>query len=245
MIIQIQPLECIISLTEFYLWVIHVLITFLLGSFTLARYLRIDKTHHSKLEKRNVISWILFFLLFGIANILNIVSRFIVQDDDLALILDSFSYYPIYLSWLSKLLPLENALREYEIIDTRYIFSIMIVFLILFSIIINPLNYVESGFNPLLVMHLILYNFGIAFLPGCFLYFALKSEGDQRKDLLMALLGTLLVLIGMTFQPSSTSIVLNDTKIIEFLSVLGPVLILGGLIMIFLSYKKSIRKEKN
>ena len=36
--------------------------------------------------------------------------------------LDDFSNYVIYFCWLVKVLPLERALRTYEILDTKYIF---------------------------------------------------------------------------------------------------------------------------
>ncbi len=234
-----QNLDPALLWTIIIVWIINVTITYILSFYTLIKYSKSDRESRSRDEKENIITWVFYFIFIGIANTMNIFHSFFLEGELLVDFVDGISNYFIYASWLVKVFPIERLLKRHNTLNTRYLFTFCYIILIIFAFAVNPINIVTNELY--ITIFLILSNIAKAIFIGVYLYFAVKSFGQLRRDALKVAAGVLILDLGMTLQPVSLIAIFPDLiAIIPYLSIVGTLIVVFAMLLLFDSYRKIV-----
>ena len=241
MIIQYRQLNNDLAFIDLFLWISSVSITFLIILYTINKF-RLKKDEWEQYQKENVITWIIFLTCIGIGNTLSIIWRFTIQDNQVAEIVDYISIILVYIALLVKILNIERGINRSNFYRGYY-FSIVILITIIFAIIANPLAL--KTFGPLQIIYFILMTASFLVFPGIFVYLAIKSTGNARIDALKVSTGSFIIGIGLLVQPQNIegyarTLVVDFELFLNFITIVCPILITLGIILIYTSFRGTL-----
>ncbi|MHA1148677.1 MAG: hypothetical protein ACTSR8_10575 [Promethearchaeota archaeon] len=201
----------------------------------------LDKGVASDLQKRNALTWAVAFMLLGIANLLNLLWRYTIDDNYMRLIVDNLSVFCVNLALFTKILHTEYTINRYEFYKGYY-FTIATAALMFFTTIVTPEAVRTIGFYQ--NIYLILLTVGGSIFPLIFLYLAIKLKGKERQLAIRMLAGAFLFMMGLLFQPHNIEPFLIaykwpeiDSWLLIFL-FLCPILIIIATFETYRSYSK-------
>ena len=239
MVFQYNTLSEPLFVANFILWIITFITCFVISLIYLIKFMKI-KDEIEKLQQHNIITWIIFFLILGITNFLNVLWRFFIIDLETALIIDMISIYLNIIAWFIKIFNVERGINHSKIYKGYY-FSILSIFIIIIYIIFNPLFLREFGvFQVILVVLLFIQ---MSLLPGIFFYLGLKYSGSLRKNSIIIAIAATGILAGMMLQPQNIDPYINTWgpayEILLTISYITcPIVITIGIVLIYSTYQK-------
>lgn len=240
MIIQYTKLDTALGNIDLTLWLSCVIITFLIALLTLIRYTSI-RSVMEKFQKENILTWTIFLLSIAIANTLNIIWRFVIVDTEIAASVDFISRILVHLAILTKIINIERGINHSDFYRGYY-FTILYIISIIYGIIISPFI-TDVGIAQ--IIYLVISLIGFIVFPGIFLYIALKSSGTARRNALYVVIGAILLGAGLLFQPRNIAEYFvadpNFELIIISFTILSPLAITLGILLIYLSYKGTLK----
>jgi hypothetical protein len=215
-----------LDLLEIILWFICIIIFTIIG---IIFYL-----NSKKLNKVYIFATF-FFLLYNIARVCRLISKFVVGYE---LGTSDFTGILLILAILYNLFAYSGLFLFYFFIErktmrgTHYFFSMLVIFVI----IITFINYFIK--IPLLIFappYLIML-FGVA---GFYLYLAIKTSGAKRIKSLSIMIGMIMVVLGSAFDaPTIVSILAEIPNMLEFMKFTAPVLQIIGAILIQMGFQE-------
>ncbi len=221
---------------------------FFLGIFFSLFYRLYIKKEIKKIEQErgtilNLITWMLLFLLIGIAHIGKIMISFASINEPGAQSLENTlgksGIVLIFIAFLIKIVYVERVINKQEFYKGYY-FSIVFIFVILCISFIDLETLFAVGI--LQYIFLILMAGGYSILPFLYLYLAIKTVGTTRKNALKVSVGITLFGIFSLFQADSLEgyfglFPIFDT-IIQLTYITGPIGVVLSVILIFDSFRK-------
>lgn len=237
--LQYYTLEDPLIMSNYILWIIAVLVSYFVTIYSLLKYV-LKRDELEKLQKENIITWMLFFLALSITNTLNIIWRFLIIDEDLAAQIDAVSIIISIFAWTIKIFNIERGINRSNLYKGYY-FTILSVIFLVTTIVLNP--YFIREFGPIQVIMIVLFFVAQSLLPGIFVYLAAKSSGKKRTECIWICVGLIAILLGMMFQPQNIIPYINLWPSYEILTILAiiftPVLIILGIFLIFINHVRS------
>ena len=234
-----------ISYFDIALWITVIFTSFFIIFYTLHKF-DLKSKQMSKLQKLNILTWIIFFFLIGITGVLNLIWRYLITEDTLRDFLDDLTYFLCELAFLSKILFTEYSINQYKFYKGYY-FSIFFFLLIPLTTIILPEPVGEIGIID--ILYIVLFSTGVMLFPVIFLYIAFKLEGEERRMALKITIGYIFLIIGILFQPQNLTILKPFISNFELFSdvflILCPFLLLCGILIMFSSYHKTLHPDLN
>ena len=221
---------------------------FFLGIFFYLFYRLYVKKEIKKIEEErgtilNLITWMLLFLLIAIAHIGKIMISFASISDpgaeSLENTLGKSGIILIFIAFLIKIVYVERVINKQELYNSYYfsiIFAIVIICIALVDLealfTIGPLQFIILG---LMVG-------GYSILPLLYLYLAIKTVGETRKNALKVSIGIFLFGISSLIQADTLEGYFGlspflDT-IIELTYITGPIGVMISIILIYDSFRK-------
>jgi hypothetical protein len=190
----------------------------------------------------NLITWGILFLLMGIAHILKILISFASISESGSVDLENFlgksGIILIFIAFLIKIIYLERVINKQEIYKGYYfsiIFSIVIIAIAIIDLeallAIGALQYIVLGLMAL----------GYSILPFLYLYLAIKTVGETRKNALKVSIGILLFGLFSLFQADALEGYIGDSffdVIIEITYITGPIGVIISTVLILDSFRK-------
>jgi len=128
-------------------------------------------------------------------------------------------------------------LERYVFKRTKYIFTILVPITTVISIwfTVDPVNY-ELLFNITIPLYLLIL-FGIIFM---YIYLAVKTSGEVRRNSIMIIFGILLFELGIIFSLPEAQGTLWAAIPIEVLWIIAPVLSIIGVVLQIRGFKTSV-----
>ncbi|MHA1292758.1 MAG: hypothetical protein ACTSQJ_08845 [Promethearchaeota archaeon] len=223
------------------LWLINVIILFSIAFFTLYR-IYVKKPEMRELQRSNAITWAISFILFGIANFLNIIWRYTIENEKLATDFDNLSVLLINIAVFIKVLHTEYMINKYRFYKGYY-FSFIALGLTIFTTIVTPELVREVSVYQ--VIYLILLILGISIFPLMFLYLTIKLNGRERLIVLKIFFALLLLFIGLLLEPQNLEGYKNKVEMFDFFYntflILSPILVSIAILILFDSYRKNLQ----
>lgn len=243
MISQYLSLDNNIHFFNYILWIIINLTCYVAALYSFYKYYS-NRSEIEKKSKENIITWGFFFLMQGIASTLNVTWRFLIIDAEIAYLINGISIYVVFIGYLIKVMNVEKAMKQANLLDSRYGFTLINLIIIMVLIILNP-NFITQEAGPGQITLVVLSIISYSILPAIFIYLGVKSDGDIKRNCYFVSMGLILIFLGTFFQPQSIEHFILNWPNYEMLTLLAFVLtpfglIIGTLIIIF-AYIKNIR----
>ena len=191
----------------------------------------------------NLITWALFFLLMGIGHILKIINSINSINGTTPIsiekFLDKVGLICIFSGFLTKIIYLEHEIITMELYK-KYIFSIILSFVLLFIIIIDYDVITEAGIIQVIFLALVVIGYSV--LPSLYLYLAIKTEGKSRIKALEVSIGALFFGLFSLLQVDNAVGYYGGSQIldiaIELMYITGPAGVILACLLIFDSFRK-------
>ncbi len=239
MILQYSKLTSVLTVFDLILWLSLVFLTFIIVIFTTIKY-RSKKEQIEKFQRENVLTWIGFLIFLGTANTLNIVWRFTISNLELAGLVEFISQLFVFFSILIKIINIERGINRSNFYRGYY-FSILEIITIIFGIIIYP---IIKEVGIIQTIYIIICAAAFIIFPGIFLYLTFKSTGEARIKSFLVFFGAGTIGVGMLLQPQNVEqyakLYPTYELLMIFFTIICPVLIITGILLVFKSYKDSI-----
>lgn len=218
-----------------------------IGGYTIYMISLKPKKKISQMQKLNTLTWGVAFVLLGFSNIFNIIWQYFLGSSSSKLILDQIATFFFHFAVLIKILNTELIINKHEYFYRGYYFSVIIIGLTLFTLIITP-PVIRSNFL-LNFIYLIWGTFGVSIYMYTFLFLYLRSEeAPHRKVALTILICPILFVIGMVFQPHNLILYIPHLTIItvvfSIIILVPQSLISIGVILMYTTYRKNFKSYK-
>ena len=242
MLVAYRSLNDSLAWLDISLWCICIFISLLFMFLTMFK-ITIDNGGATELQRRNAFTWAVAFMLLGIANILNLIWRYTIEDAFFVTIIDGMSVLCVNLAFFLKIVHTEYTINRYEFYK-GYFFSIAALALIIFTSIVTPEAIRAIGIYQ--SIYIILLAFGGSIFPMIFLYLAIKLQGKERQMAVIMLIGALLFMVGFLGEPHNIKPIMiyynfpNVDLWVSIFLILSPILVLIAMIIIFSSYYSGI-----
>ena len=238
MFFQYTQLNSSLSYIDLILWISGILLTWFYTIYAIIKYSH--KREMEKYQKQNIITWIIFLVCIGIANILNIIWRFGITNFIIAKFIEFISQVILYSGILIKIINIEQGINRSNFYRGYY-FSIIDIISVAYGIIIYP---IITGVGVLQIIYIILTIAGFLVFPGIFIYMAIKTTGTARKRALLVVFGAFSIGIGLFLQPQNIANYIegipNSEQFIVMITIICPILVLLGVTLIFISFRNTI-----
>ncbi len=231
------PVEYPMLLLSLILWMINICFTFFVVFYIFNKLFikkEIKDLRAENINVINIITWFIFLLLVGIANIIGVLIRFYLTDQGLSNFLEKISLILFYSAIAVKVFYLEYAINKWKYYKGYY-FSIISVLTVIFFIVIEPSDF--KVISPLQLFTLILIIADFSFLPILYFILSIKTKGKDRKNAFKISAGTVFLGLGLLIRPL---ILEGYYGISDFLDILinytyltAPTAILIAMILIF------------
>lgn len=236
----------IITIIGIVLWEICVLISLYLGFYTIIKVRKHrDKEEVSDLQQKNILSWGIAYILIGITVFLFTLWYFFLESSIIYAFIDSMSVLIFHIAVLIKIFDTEYTLNKHELYRGYY-FSIIIVILTIFTLIITPIG-IRSNFLYQ-IGYLSLFISGVSIYIVSFLYAAIKTNGKERSMAIRLLIFPFLVIFSIILMPYNLEVYagdLSNTPLLYNALCLTPQIIMAiGIILMFSSYKDNLKQLK-
>ncbi|MHA1275198.1 MAG: hypothetical protein ACTSQS_17480 [Promethearchaeota archaeon] len=192
----------------------------------------------------NLITWIIFFALLCLSNILKCISlAFIINGQNtealIILILFRIRIVIIYTAFLVKILYLEYVLKTQKIYK-GYFFSIILSIVIVILILVDPAMLKTIGTSQ--IIFIILIFTGYSLLPILYFYLAIKTVGQSRKNALKVSAGAVFLGLGCLFRPENLGGYMGFSKLLDILIgytyITAPIGMIISTLLIFDSFRE-------
>lgn len=236
MIEMYRSLNAPLSILDVSSWMFSIALSFFLALFTIYKiYLKPKEIR--ELQKANAITWAASFILLGIANTLNLIWRYSIENKTTMLIVENLSVLFVNLFVIVKLVYTEYSINRYGFYKGYY-FTFAFIGLTIFTSVLTPNTVREIGIYQ--AIYLILLVVGVSLFPCIFVYLAIKSKGEGRKMALTILIGYILLFFGLLLQPQNLGPYESEIPNFELTSnsllILCPILISIAILVMFKSY---------
>ena len=242
MSLNLIQIESPILFLNLILWITNILFTFLIIIYLFHRLYKKNENQEKKEERINlfnIITWLFFLILICIANIVMLLSRFLVMDDYLRSLLEKVSIILIQSAVLVRVVYLEYTIKKMKPYKGYY-FSIISIITVLLYIFMSPEEFKEISMLQIILIVFIFFNFSI--LPILYFYLALKTTGKSRMNSLKISAGLVFVGLGLLFRPQNLEGYLELSQLLDILIVYtyitAPISVLIGIILISDSFRK-------
>ncbi len=221
------------------LWTICIGITFTIGTYTVYRLKKTPKKDIRNLQIINVLTWGICFILFSFANIFYLIWEYFLIDRLWIAAFDNLSMLLLHLTVFVKILDTEYTINKHAMYKGYY-FSIILVVLILFSIILTPIT--VRMYQVYQIIYLVLLISGISIYVWLFLYIAWKTEGKERIMALRMIVFPVLLTLGIGLLPYN-AIIYSPMKVPFGIYYIVPQIIIAAVtLLMYSTYKKTIKK---
>ncbi len=237
MINQYLKLNTFVNVYNLVLWLIEIVITFSIASYILIKFFK-KQDKFDKIQKENVFTWFLLFFMLSIANTLNILWRFVVIDTEDALLINRISVLLCFSFMMIKTINIERGINRSNLYRGYYFTVISLISLIFFV-----LSYFYTLSIGITTIIFIIISIGWSLLPIIFLYLAIKTIGESRKNSLKVFIGSIVLIGAMLLQPQNINFLSNweNYELLFSISMfLDPIIIIFGTLVIFSGAKYSM-----
>ncbi len=219
-------------------WMIAILVCFLIGIFSLYKvYLR-PNNEKTKIQKSNIATWAICFILIGVSIIFSLSWQYFI-DDSLVLVFDMISMQIFHVAVLLKIIQTEYSINKHEFYKGYY-FSFVIVAEIIYTQILTP-PVIRSN-----IIYSIIYTVlgvgGVSIYPAVFIYIAYHLDGEERQKALRIILCPVLFVASFVFQPQNLNLqysaALSYIVLIYILLLVPPLMLIIGIILMFTTYRE-------
>ncbi len=205
----------------------------------------IDKIKEERRYVVNLITWAFFFMLLAAVNIIHLTRAILIQMEVMThsnfVIFEKIEASLLYLAFFIKIIYIEyviNNLKFYR----GYYFSIMFAVVYFFILFIDFEQIKTPG--PLQILFIILLIIGYSIIPILYLFLAIKTVRESRKNATKVSFGMTFFGVGSMMGPSNLrglyGISVFFDWFIDSTVVSGPIIVLIGLLLIY----SSIHKKK-
>jgi len=198
------------------------------------------KDTYEDIDRKNVISWGVFFIVLIIQLGIMIYWKFFVTDSFLSNIFERITNTVFFLTALIKVVDIEISINKTFDFYKGYYFTILLVVVLCINIFIDPDLLKVIG--PLQVVFLTIMTVGFSIFPIIFFYVAIKSTGEIKQNSLLVSAGAVFLGLGYLFRPLNLiayrafSPLLST--LIDYLYITSPVSIIIGIVLIFISFMR-------
>jgi len=203
------------------------------------------ESREKKLEKKqyiNLTTWGLFFLLITIANIILLIRALNELNNPLPSetynVIEKTAILLIYSAFFTKILYLEYTLNDLKLYKGYY-FSIAFSIVMIFIFLLDLESIKEPGVLQYIFLALLV--FGYSIIPILYLYLAIKTVGQSRKDSFKVCVGSIMFALGSMAGPANLYGYYGFYDIIDLLirysMITGPLCVILATIIIFDSFR--------
>ena len=244
------PFDVNFLIASLILYVVNIIILFL-AIFYIINKLFIKKEIKRIKEERtsiyNSITWLLFFLMIFIANLLKCYSLYLVINGEstsslIVTLLFKIRIIIIYSAFLIKIIYIEYIIKRMKKFK-GYFFSVILIIIILIFVILNPEELkIVGGHQIFLIIFIFL---GSSILPILYFYLYLKTSGQNRKNAFKISAGTVILGLGCLFRPENLEGYIGPIPLLDmllsFTYITAPFAMIVATILIF----SSLREKKD
>ncbi len=240
MITQYSSLDNPFAPYDITLWVISTMLLFVFAIFTLYK-IKFKQKEISSLQRTNAITWAIAFILLVVSNVLMLIWKYAIGDFFIAGIVDTTVVSLVNTAIVIKIIHIEYSINKYEFYKGYY-FTVIVICLFAFTMIFTPSILREIGIFQ--IIYLILFLGGISIFPLMFLYLAIRLKGKESLMALRIVLGAACIGVGFVLQPQNIksyhNIISNFELIMIIFTILCPILVILGTLLIFSTYKANL-----
>ena len=243
------PFDVNLLIFSYFFYIVNIILLISIICYILYRLYIKKEMEQYKMQKSNtinLITWVIFFSIICISNILKCVSLSLTINGDTSAepiinTLFRIRIIIIYIAFLAKIIHLEGVLKSLGKYKGKF-FSIIISIIIVILIFIDPNMLTEIG--PLQIVFLILILVGSSLLPILYFYLAIKMVGSSRNTALKITIGSVFLGLGFLFRPENLEgyigIIVSLDQLIGYTYITAPISMIIATILFF----DSIRKKK-
>jgi len=247
MINQYTKLDNPLSFLDIGLWLTAIIITSVIGIYTLIKYYsKRSESETKKLENENILTWALFMILMSAGSICQLLWRFVfpvtsyyVFSPFVFAILISIILVDVAI--LIKIINIERGMNRLKFFKGYY-FTIIMLISIIYVIIYYP--FIREEIGILHIIYMLLAIVGFCVFPGIFLYLAIKTTGDARIKAVEVVIGAIFIGGSLLFQPQNAATYLignpNYHFWMIFFLIICPIWMILGILLIYNSYRSTL-----
>ncbi|MHA1335407.1 MAG: hypothetical protein ACTSPW_06600 [Promethearchaeota archaeon] len=239
MVIQDSLISIVLISISIFSWMIYIILSFGLGIYTLIKICkRVKKDNLSKLQKYNVFTWGITYILLGFSFLFFILWYFFIQEIKLKEILDQLFVLFFNLAILIKIFNTEYTINKYKYYKGYY-FSVILVILTIFSLILTPPIIRETALYQ--TIYLILFISGVSIYLLLFSVVAAKTKGEERITAIKFIIFPFLVVLGIVFLPVNVEVYYKNLLDYYFPYLLSPILMIIGMLLMYSTYRRNFQ----
>lgn len=221
------------------LWIVCALISFGIGFFTLLKFFKRRKDPNlSFLQKTNISSWAMSYILIGLVIVLFVFWYYIITEESLRNTLDKIEVSLFHMAIFLKVFDTELTINKHKVYRGYY-FSLISVILIVFAIIVPPYIIRQIFLYQIIYVFLFLSSISIYFLT--FSYIAYKTSGEERKMAIRLIIFPFLVVVSIIFMPYNVEVYYQPLLYYDLLYLLPQILMASALILMYSTYYRALR----
>ena len=240
MILQYNEIRELTIYTSFFLWILCIIVAFLTGIYTLFKIKSRDNHPDiSELQRINVITWGIAYVLMGFVLLLFTLWYYFIEDQILASIVDRILVFLFHIAIFIKILDTEYTINKHKIYKGYYC-SFIVLGLAMFCLAVPPP--VIRSIILYQYIYLGLFVSGISVYFISFLIASIKCQGEERKNAIKMLIFPIMIVLGVVFLPYNVEVYYQPLLYFDLIYLLPQILMISRLILMHSTYSSNLKK---